>query len=58
MAECPICNGDGEFLTDDDVYTCPECGGSGQISTLRRVKWIKEMGYEKRTGNRKVKKAQ
>ena len=43
MEECPVCNGDGEFLTDDDVYTCSVCGGSGQISTLRRVKWIKEM---------------
>ena len=57
-AECPVCNGDGEFLTDDDVYTCSVCGGIGQISTLRRVRWIKEMGYEKRTGNRKAKKAQ
>lgn len=37
MAECPICNG------GDDMYTCPECGGSGRISTLRRVKWLKEM---------------
>ena len=41
---CPVCDGDGEFITDDDVYTCSECGGIGQISTLRRVKWIKEMG--------------
>ena len=58
MAECPVCDGDGEFLTDDDVYTCSECGGSGQISTLRRVKWIKEIYHDKRTGNRKAKNAQ
>jgi len=60
MADCPFCNGNGELLINEgnDVLFCPECGGSGQISTLRHVKWIKEMGYDKRTGNRKAKKAQ
>lgn len=24
---CPVCDGDGEFITEDDVYTCYECGG-------------------------------
>ena len=46
MEECPFCNGNGELLINEgnDVLFCSECGGSGQISTLRRVKWIKEMG--------------
>ena len=46
MAECPFCNGNGELLINDgnDVLFCSECGGSGRISTLRRVKWLEEMG--------------
>lgn len=46
MAECPFCNGNGELLINDgnDVLFCSECDGSGRISTLRRVKWLKEMG--------------
>lgn len=40
---CPVCDGDGEFLTVDDVYTCSECGGVGRISMRRYKEWLKEM---------------
>ena len=43
MVWCPVCNGDGEFITEDDVYTCSVCGGIGQISMQRYKQWIKEM---------------
>ena len=41
--ECPVCNGDGEFITEDDVYTCCECGGIGYITAYRYKKWCEEM---------------
>ncbi len=40
---CPVCDGDGKFLTVDDVYTCSECGGVGSISTKRYEAWLKEL---------------
>ena len=40
---CPVCNGDGEFITEDDVYTCCECGGIGYITAYRYKKWCEEM---------------
>ncbi len=41
--DCPVCDGDGEFVTEDDVYTCSECGGIGCISIKRYKEWLKEM---------------
>ena len=41
--ECPVCNGNGEFITEDDVYTCCECGGIGYITAYRYKKWCEEM---------------
>ena len=41
--ECPVCNGDGEFITEDDVYTCCGCGGIGYISAYRYKKLCEEM---------------
>ena len=43
-ALCPVCDGDGEFVTEDDVYTCSVCGGIGSISMKRYKEWLKEMG--------------
>lgn len=43
-ALCPVCDGDGEFVTKDDVYTCSECGGIGSISMKRYKEWLKKMG--------------
>ena len=40
---CPLCDGDGEFLTEDDVLTCPECGGKGSITMKQYEQWYKEM---------------
>ena len=40
---CPVCDGDGEFCTEDDVYTCAECGGIGFITEKRYKEWQKEM---------------
>lgn len=40
---CPVCDGDGEFITEDDVYTCSVCDGIGEISMSRYKQWIKEM---------------
>lgn len=44
--DCPVCDGDGEFIIDDgtDVLTCPECGGIGSISMRRYKEWLKEVG--------------
>ena len=41
---CPVCDGDGEFITKDDVYTCYICNGRGYISMKRYEQWLKEMG--------------
>ena len=40
---CPVCDGDGEFITKDDVYTCSECGGRGFITVSQYMKWDEEM---------------
>ena len=40
---CPVCDGDGEFIAKDDVYTCCECGGIGYITAYRYKKWCEEM---------------
>lgn len=42
-ALCPVCDGDGEFVTEDDVYTCSVCGGLGYITAYRYKKWCKDM---------------
>lgn len=42
---CPVCDGDGEFITEDDVYTCCGCGGIGYISAYRYKKLCDEMEW-------------
>ena len=42
---CPVCDGDGEFLLEDDVIFCPECGGTGFISKEQFEEWWKEMKF-------------
>ena len=55
---CPCCDGDGEFLTQDDAYTCGVCNGKGFLTGEEYRKFKKEWESDVREKNAKeLKKA-
>ena len=49
--ECPFCQGDGEFITEDDCYICNCCEGLGYLTKRKLEKYIKENDIEWKISN-------